>query len=215
MLEINTRKLATIHSEEHVFEVMDVVLEHDGVSGYELSAALRAMVDASLSLKESAVVVLTRKVAGVSLGTRGIVKQITSKAVVIDGRAQRVRSVTCDFGGQEVEVGCARFSAFDALGREVGYCEQLPLLLGWAITVHRAQGLTLDADEIDFGLDAWSTCGLVYTALSRVRSLSSLKVRGLRPDLVRVSRYALAYYEKQLLKCGIDPADDGKPPNAS
>lgn len=125
-----------------------------------------------------------------------------------------VRNVTCNFCGHEVEVEveAARFSAFDGVGREVAFCEQLPLLLRWAITVHRAQGLTLDAVEIDCGIDTWSTCGLVYTALSRVRSLLSLKVRGLRRDLIRVRSCAIRYYEGKLLEGGINPSEDGQPP---
>lgn len=212
MLDINTRMLATIHSEEHVFRTVDVSLAQDSLPPWELSVALRAQIDSSLSLKASAVVILTRKVAGVPPGTRGVVKTISSTEVVVGGHAQRVRSVTCDFGGKEVAVGCARVSAFDAAGCEVGYSEQLLLLLGWASTVHRAQGLTLNAVEVDFDLDTWSTRGLACTALFSVRSLTFLKVRGLRRDLIRVSRCALAYYEKKLVQNGIDPADDGRPP---
>lgn len=213
--EINKSRLATIPSEEHVFDSADFIVDDGAVSERDLGDALRALVDSSLSLKESAVVILTRKLLGVPAGSRGLVKKISSKDVVINGRAQRLRSVTSVFGEIEVEVERVRFSVFDAMGREVGYCEQLPLLLGWAITVHRAQGMTLDAVEIDFNLDTWSTCGLVYTAFSRVRSLSSLRVRGLRRDLIRASRCAVAYYEEKLHESGVDAEDDGRPHHVS
>lgn len=212
VLSINTSMLGTIQFEEHVFDAVDVAVDASALAGQDVTAALRALVDSTLSLKESAVVILTRKVAGVPPGSRGVVRKIDCSDMVIDGQAQRVRRVTCVFSEKEVEVTPARFSVFDSVGREAAYCEQLPLLLGWAITVHRAQGLTLDAVEIDFNLDTWSTCGLVYTALSRVRSLSSLRLRGLRRDLIRVSRFALRYYEKKLIESGMDPTDDGRPP---
>lgn len=156
-------------------------------------------------------VILTRNLRDVPAGSRGIITDITSRSINISGQMQKVKTVMCDFGGEVVEVGRMRFSVFDAMGEEISFCEQQPLLLGRAITVHRAQGLTLDAVEIDFQLGTWSTCALVYTALSRVRSLSSLRVRGLQRHLIRVSMLAFSYYQASFQENGIDPAHDGRP----
>lgn len=54
---------------------------------------------------------------------------------------------------------------------------QIPLLAGWAITIHKAQGMTLDKAVVD--MDTWSP-GMAYVALSRVRNTRGLKVEGLR-----------------------------------
>lgn len=210
--EINRHNLLSITSEPYEFTARDVFLTADVRERKDAEASLRTCVDFSLTLKQSALVILTRNVEGIPPGTGGIVKDIISRELVVDGRTLRAESVFCEFSGRVVEVGRARFSAYNASGKEAAFCEQVPLLLGWAITVHRAQGLTLDIVEIDFLLDSWTTCGLVYTALSRGRSLSTMRVRGLRSHLIQASRCSLAYYAVVLRLRGSSPEEDGQPP---
>lgn len=65
---------------------------------------------------------------------------------------------------------------------------QLPLRLAWAITVHKSQGMTLDAARID--LSRAFVEGMGYVALSRVRSLRHLTLDGLNGMALRVSPLA-------------------------
>ena len=53
--------------------------------------------------------------------------------------------------------------------------KQFPLKLGWAVTIHKAQGLTLESCSVDLGDGAFAT-GQAYVALSRCKTLDSLNL---------------------------------------
>lgn len=53
--------------------------------------------------------------------------------------------------------------------------KQFPLKLGWAVTIHKAQGLTLESCSIDLGQGAFAT-GQTYVALSRCKTLGSVNL---------------------------------------
>ena len=70
---------------------------------------------------------------------------------------------------------------------------QVPLRLAWAITVHKSQGMTLDAAKID--LRKAFVEGMGYVALSRVRDLDNLYLYGINRRALEVSPDVLAIDE--------------------
>lgn len=70
---------------------------------------------------------------------------------------------------------------------------QVPLKLAWAMTIHGAQGATLDRAEVDVGSRVF-TVGQTYVALSRVRSLAGLTLVGYDPTKIKVSRKVKEFY---------------------
>jgi len=65
---------------------------------------------------------------------------------------------------------------------------QIPLRLAWAITVHKSQGMTLDAARID--LRKAFVEGMGYVALSRVKNMNNLYLSGINQMALRVSEEA-------------------------
>jgi ATP-dependent DNA helicase PIF1 len=70
---------------------------------------------------------------------------------------------------------------------------QVPLILAWALTIHKSQGSTLDIAEIDAGSGIFE-CGQTYVALSRVKSLEGLYLSSFDASKVRISKKVQDFY---------------------
>ena len=71
--------------------------------------------------------------------------------------------------------------------------QQLPLIYAWAITIHKAQGVSLDMAQIDAGSNIFE-CGQTYVALSRVKSLDGLYLTAFNPQKIKVNRKVQEFY---------------------
>ena len=75
--------------------------------------------------------------------------------------------------------------------------QQIPLKLAYAITIHKAQGATLDCALIDVGGRTFEY-GQAYTALSRVKDMESLYIHDLAPEAFKAHPKVVAFYGSQL-----------------
>ena len=80
--------------------------------------------------------------------------------------------------------------------KTVASMTQIPLKLAWAITVHKSQGMSLDAAVID--LSGSFVEGMGYVALSRVKRLDSLYLEGINRTALLVSNDAKRLNEEFL-----------------
>jgi len=139
-----------------------------------------------LELKEEAMVMCTKNnfEAGYVNGTLG-------RVVSFDAREGWPIIKTSD--GREITVKPTSWEVVED-GKIRASIEQIPLRLAWAITVHKSQGMSLDAAVID--LSKAFVYGQGYVALSRVRSLSGLKVAGMHPNALQVDPKILSQDER-------------------
>jgi len=71
---------------------------------------------------------------------------------------------------------------------------QIPLILSWAITIHKAQGMTLDFVKTDIGNSIFEF-GQAYVVLSRIRNLDGLSLINIDYNKIRAHPKVIEYYE--------------------
>ena len=76
---------------------------------------------------------------------------------------------------------------------------QIPLILAWAITIHKSQGLTLD--KISCDLSNVFSPGQSYVAISRVKTLSGLFIESINYNKIIADKNAVNFYKKIKSEC--------------
>jgi ATP-dependent exoDNAse (exonuclease V) alpha subunit len=148
--------------------------------------------EAELELKEGARVMLIRNDPEGRWvnGSLAVVAGFTSKSVIvdIDGHAYEIEPAAWEKYRYELDPETKKVK------REVvGTFKQMPLRLAYAVTIHKAQGLTLDKVYIDFDHGMFAH-GQAYVAFSRARTLEGLEIsRPLRPRDLVIDRDAFAF----------------------
>ena len=74
----------------------------------------------------------------------------------------------------------------------------LPLTLSWAMSIHKSQGATIDALEIDLG-DSIFASGQAYVAISRARNKKSVKLTDLSKKSIKTSVEVILFYKNNLI----------------
>lgn len=93
------------------------------------------------------------------------------------------------FSGEKIAAEPEDWKYENEKGELKAVIRQIPLRLAWALTVHKSQGMTLDAAEID--LSKTFEAGQGYVALSRIRSIKGLRLMGLNEVALQVDESVL------------------------
>jgi ATP-dependent DNA helicase PIF1 len=161
--QINDKKLAELNGDQQVYE-----MESKGNKKFVENLQKSVLAPETLELKVGAEVMFVANnfTSGFANGTRGQVVEFKSDMPVVQLLATG-RKIT-------VEPHTWRY---EEDGKERASVSQLPLRLAWAITIHKSQGMSLDAALID--LSRAFTYGMGYVALSRVRAIEGLYLSGI------------------------------------
>jgi len=84
---------------------------------------------------------------------------------------------------------------------------QIPLILSWAITIHKSQGATLERCVIDIGEEVFEA-GQSYVALSRIKSLEGMSIISYDVKKILVNKRVREYYKKASGRVSISFSDD-------
>ena len=141
-----------------------------------------AGLEAKLSLAVGARVMLRRNIdtkAGLVNGALGTIIAITAHHVTV-----QFDHISTPYNVEKVK------SRFMVMKNIYVYRKQFPLILAYAVTIHKCQGLSLDLAIVDLSDEIFSE-GMAYVALSRLRSLSGLYLSAFDPQSLMVSANCL------------------------
>jgi len=173
--QLNNSKLDELDGDELIYTQTTT-----GSENYVENLQRSVLAPATLRLKEGALVMAVknsaeRKYANGSLGQVIEFEQHTEYPVV---EFKNGKTVTMSPDTWELRDGDKKRASIT----------QIPLRLAWAITVHKSQGMTLDAARID--LRKAFVEGMGYVALSRVKNLRNLYLTGINRMALQVSEVA-------------------------
>lgn len=186
---INQKKLEQLEGDEYTYSQSTT-----GSANYVESLQRSVLAPAELRLREGALVMAVknsadRKYVNGSLGT------------VIDFDALTNYPIVQFRSGKTITMMPETWEQRDG-DKKRASITQIPLRLAWAITVHKSQGMTLDAARID--LSKAFVEGMGYVALSRVKNLQNLYLAGLNRMALRVSEDAISINDKLYAKSAQD-----------
>ena len=116
-------------------------------------------------------------------GTRGIIKHLGDDFVVINdvnGNIHNIKYFTDTYN--------------NSVSSKNSYIIHMPIRICYALSIHKSQGMTIDALELDLGSNIF-TCGQSYTALSRAKKLSSIKIIDIDKNSFRTNIDVKKFYK--------------------
>ena len=192
--DFNMRELDKLKGKEYVFNCIDKCVDIETeeeidndkiIKSYE--EYMNLTIPNKIILKERAQVILTKNLDvenSLCNGSRGIILSISKNENKED--VVRVRFMN----DLVVDIHYEEFIQED---RHVKFVrKQIPLILGFAITIHKSQSMSMDYCIMDLGSSLFCSA-LGYVALSRVRTLDGILITKLFPTKITANKEAIEF----------------------
>lgn len=177
---INYQHLNEIDTESHQF---NAVLDGNEKLIETLKSSVRAPEE--LSLKKNAKVMFVKNNFDMGYINGSLGEVIGFEEDDQQGLLPKVKLTD----GTTLLVEPETWSIENEAGKAIASFQQIPLRLAWAITIHKSQGMTLEAAEIN--LTHTFEKGQGYVALSRLKSLSGLRLLGFNQQALELDSLAI------------------------
>jgi ATP-dependent DNA helicase PIF1 len=175
-----------------------VVFPAQDTGSFELLSLLKkqSRLPQCLSIKEEAAVLLTSnqwfRDFGVFNGSFGIVRKILVEQHAIQIFFPAIQQELTITPVEEEVVDYKVHSTKRKIDTESATRRQFPLLLGWAITIHKSQGMTFD--QLEITTQSIFAEGQLYTAVSRLRTWEGVRLVDWKNKLIQPSPLVKRYY---------------------
>lgn len=190
----NRGKLDELETQQETYVAEDKIFA-TGVTSRTLDSC---PAHSEITLKVGAQVMLVKNVNNVLVnGTVGVITRFVIISLPdreIPYSVPVVRFTLADGNVVTRHVLKETWSMQQSSGRIICSRTQIPLILSWAVTIHKSQGKTIQFLRVDLGKSF--APGQVYTALSRAVSLETLEVINFDPGLIKVDPKSLEFYAK-------------------
>lgn len=186
--EINGRKLRYLPGEPVIF------LSKDSGSPSGVRLLEKCPIPQELQVKPGSRVMCCYNMdpyRGIVNGTTGTV--IQAHNLEDQMTFQHIKEVLVKYDNGEFQLMLPYSKEISVDGKVIASRLQIPLRPAHAISIHKAQGLTLD--KVEAHLRQTFEPGQTYVALSRVRTLEGLFLKGFNKDNVSANPEALAFYK--------------------
>ena len=167
---INQYELNKLKTEKIIYRLKKIKNTNLKISDITLCVGAQVMITRNLDIAN-----------GIVNGTRGIVEILNKDSVTL--KLVSGKLILIDY-----------FHVNPEDDKSINF-KYLPLILSWALSIHKCQGATLDAIEINLGESIFAD-GQMYTAISRARNKSSVKITDLSKRSIKTNKAVIEFYKE-------------------
>ncbi len=186
---INQRELNKLTTEKKVYSILPIATNAKKI---EIACKLESIPE-KVELAIDAQIMIT---TNISMGGGKVIAN-GSQGKIISMHDTHVNVRLIDWTS-DVRIGFQKVLDPDCIDEDknpIYLLEYLPIRLGYALTIHRCQGMTCSLLEVN--LNKVFAAGQAYVAISRIRSLNGLKLIGLKKNAFIADKKIIEFYAHQ------------------